>query len=278
MKFAENDIDDQKLIEEINKLDDDVIKEDKNKSKTIIHINRNIFFVTLLILILLIYSIYNLLTTKDDIEKQEWDSSNGIKEGIKYVKEESYNYFLEEDKSYYNEFEKSKENLNSNFYKIDNNLILEILNDNEKPISRINAYIIFYDGENNIIDIKENYVDFINAKSKFYINHIESFSDYERYDVKFVKSYYFVEDEEVKNNEISFSSRITNSKVEIKFQNNSENRIGNVDFQIIYYDNDKEIIDIENVYEFDVKKNETRYLSGYNNNFAYYEVNLVYSK
>lgn len=276
MTFKDIEIDDEKLMDEIDSLESDHESSDSSKSdfssnhkETSKKFNYNLFFVVLLVLVILAYLVY------------ERASSYGFEESVidrlpmgtieKLTGDEIEDYIVKKSEVFdiaalEREFKDQKDNLVTNTtIGQDKNLIVSIENKNKEPVNYLDCYVIFYDGEGYPIDVKEEFVDFIDSRKKEYIVFYDCLENYERVDVLIKKTNYYDDGFENLSKYIEFGYYEDEDMIYISGENNSSRMIDEAKFEILFFDENNQVMDISELYEFDIGKNKKFEISAYNN-------------
>lgn len=162
-----------------------------------------------------------------------------------------------------------------------------VKNANNLDVKDISVEIVFYDGEGKIIEIDCGDITFLPAGMSRYIYFYDTPEKYERYDVliqvdKETQDYYASCMQDV-----SYECLLNSEEDEliIRGKNNSQDTIDTVVFEIIYYDEKDNVIAVEELYEFDIRRNKTfeieEYISLYDSEsydeipYSRYEIRLV---
>lgn len=264
------EIDNEKLMNELDNLEDDANSKNAiSKEKG----NRKLIIIILLIIII------------------------GI--GIYFYKQyESYDFYDEYTYSNYEyeqemeeaKFEIEKANLviADGTVNVNGELVIKIVNENMKVMNDLEIYAIFYDNENKIIDMSEEYIEHLSENSSYYLKFEETPKNFTRYDIFIDKEYFYDDDKEDYDlsQNLEFAHELKDDTIYVYAKNNSEEMISNANFSIVYYDNDKKILDMEKIWIYDLKKGKTGKVIGYgvyNINegeyvpFSSYEVILDYA-
>lgn len=277
-----DDFNNKRLLDEIDGLENDSVikmKENDIKSRPGISVE-SIILITLIIAVIIggVYVYYNsndghIMKSSEILEFYETydNNSEGIGlfdddeyfTGVDVSENESYEQIIEraEDK-----FAKQKENLvvSQKVMNVNKQLIVCLENKNQEIIYDIDVYAVFYDGENNIVGIDKDGIDVINFNSKKYILFYETPETFERYDI-FISKTYFETDNyiELLNDKIEYSDGIVDDKIEINFKNNADKLVDAIRFSIVYYDENNNILDIEETIDVDIKKNKSGTINAY---------------
>lgn len=258
-------IDNDKLLSEIDSLEDErevTAKSNKNKFSLIIVI------IALLGLSILYFGSYNDYDLFEDTDK----------EITSYVEKE------EELKS---KFEEQKDNIiiKNTFFSKNKELMVLISNNNNEVITDLRVEVVFYNGENKIIEIDSAIVNIIEKEAECYIKFLNTPEEFERYDFLISKDYYWYDNLEYVTNQISYEVIEKNDNNNLVVKNNYSKDISEVDFQIVYYDENNNVIDAENIHIDELKKNSTQteelYLELFDNktydqiDYKRYEIKLL---
>lgn len=262
--------DNKDLLDEIDKLDDteEVVKEKNSLHEKI--------FTAIIILIIIgaLTMLYFSYTGKYIVTNKENKSENisSYLENIVYeeniedennVEEIDYEVLKQQQ---IEKFEEQKNGLNFTVQTNDiNKKLLAVLhNSNQENISNIKVQVIFYDVENKPVKIDENPINIIEANMDYYMVFNDTPDNYARYDFLITK-------EDHNFDYTSYSNSITyevqereNGKVEIIGKNNSDTKIQELNFFVIYYNENNEIISVKIVNDYDVKKNKEFKIDFYN--------------
>lgn len=254
-----DDFNNKKLMDEIDELENNNVIDGSSEvinSKNGISVKNIIIIVIIIAIVVFLYTCY---TNYDgDIKSMLYD----------YEDYEEFDY-----ESYQKELEKAEENFTTqkeNFIlskigrNVNGNLLLSLENKNRENFKDVEVYAVFFDGEDKIIGIDQYSVTYIKGESKIYFSLYEVPDTFEKCDF-FITKRYFETDEytEIFNDKIEFITKVVDENVEINFRNNSDETIDTVNFSIIYYDKDKNILDIEEIFEFDIEPNKTKTVYGY---------------
>lgn len=275
MSFEDRKIDDRKLMDEIDELEDNFQENVIIDSKINKHsFRKNLIFVILLVIVLVSYVIYE----KYVIQKNNY--------GSYYENFEDYNKKQEIEKA---EFEILKKNINV-ILKKDNlqygNIIVGLENNNEKDIYDFDINLIFYDSLNNPIDINSKILNCIESGKKTYIKFEDYPDEYERFEVLITKKSFYNESQESLSSKIDYKVYDENNLIKIKGRNHSSKKIDRMQFDIVYYNENKEVIGISNMYFYDIKPEKEFELNDYGPyntknyesiDYSSYEINLVYA-
>lgn len=308
-----DDFENKRLIEEIENLENDstegVIKGSPIKQKKKFD-SENIVFIFVIIVVVIagIYVYFkNPQATEEMFEEysKETIGEEVSVEDISLIPTDSFSFFdfseeYEEDLSYEDfenlikqkedDFRKQKENLivTEKILDVNKNLIACIENRNDVPLIDMEMYAVFFDGENNIIEVTSDYLDAIAANSKYYFNVNYTPENYEKCEI-FITKRYFDDEEYIKlyNDKITFTDSIDNDRqIEIKATNNADEMIDYINFSVVYYDENDKILCVDNTSISELKKNKSDVTTVYGGwdiekeeyiNYDHYEVILNYA-
>lgn len=253
-------MDGKKVIDEINSLDEDsdfIIKSNKKG------INVGTIFLIILIIIL-IAGVY-LYSTKDKRLAQEALTDFG-----KYLSENP-DYFYNEDLDYEviseneDNFEEESKNLKiiKEFQDVNKNLGIILNNQNENTVTGILVQVIFYNNENKPIKINDYVINILEPNLDYYIIFNENPENFERYEFLITKEY---EDPSIKSlkNSITYDVKDKNeNEIVITGENSSSETIKELEFFLIYYDENNNILGVDTIYEYDIDKNNKFKIESY---------------
>lgn len=308
-----DDFENKRLIEEIENLENDstegAIKGSPiNQKKKFDSENIVFIFVIIVVVIAGIYVYFkNPQATEEMFEEysKETIGEEVSVEDISLIPTDSFSFFdfseeYEEDLSYEDfenlikqkedDFRKQKENLivTEKILDVNKNLIACIENRNDVPLIDMEMYAVFFDGENNIIEVTSDYLDAIAANSKYYFNVNYTPENYEKCEI-FITKRYFDDEEYIKlyNDKITFTDSIDNDRqIEIKVTNNADEMIDYINFSVVYYDENDKILCVDNTSISELKKNKSDVTTVYGGwdiekeeyiNYDHYEVILNYA-
>jgi len=271
MNFDNRDIDEEKLLDEIDRLDDTSNLDSrsnskKSKNKTL-KINKNVSIVILLIVVLIAYvlcekyfknsySYQNKNLTVEDYDRQISNNKENFESLKKYLKIENF---------------------------IEENGDIIVLLDNNTNIEMDDFYvnIVFFDGENNIIDIKNNYIDYIGKEQKRYISfNYNLISNYERIETVITKNDFYDMDRTNVTEFVDYSVVEFGDKLIINVDNNAPNGIKDILFEVVYFNSDGKVLDCfwATNYGITKKNSKIEFYTPYGiEENAKYEVNLIYA-
>ncbi len=263
-------IDNEKLLSEIDSLEDDKMNSKKNNKN---NLNLIIVIIALMGLSILYFGSYN-----------NYDLSEITEEDYSDEEIESY---IEKEEDIKRKFEEQKNNIiiKDTFFSKNKELILTLSNNNKETVTDLKIEVVFYNGENKIIEIDSANVNIIEKESECYVKFFNTPKEFERYDFLISKDYYWYDNLEYVTNQISYEVVENKGIKNLEVKNNYSKDISEVDFQIIYYDENNNVIDIENLYINSLKKNKIKtnelYLYIFDNetyekiDYKRYEINLL---
>lgn len=258
MNFDDREIDDEKLMSEIDKLDTDYVvnsREEAPKTKKKFLINENILFVFLLIIVLFAYVLYDNFA-KRNVSKEESKQNYELQENT--AEKNTFNIeSLKENIENEDEFNKAKQKIEivSKDIGIDNNLIICLKNNNSNSLFEFDVFAIYYDGDNIPIKIRQERVNCIDPNEEIYVS-FDEVEGYERFDILITKDYFFNDNESLKRN-VKYETYKQGEKIKIKGKNISNSKLSNIDFQIVYLDQNGKALGLTKEYKYDVGKNKT---------------------
>lgn len=263
-----NNINNEKLLLEIDSL------ENENGATTKIKNNKIgliIFIILLIGLSVLYFGNYNNLFENIDEE---------------YSDEEILNYMSKEENAK-NKFEEQKNNIiiKNTLFSKNKELMAIISNNNSEAITDLKVEVVFYNGENKIVEIDSAILGIVEKDTEAYVKFLNTPEEFERYEFFISKDYYWYDNLEYVTNQISYEIVDNRDFKNLVVKNNSSKDISEVDFQIVYYDENNTVIDVENAYVEELKKNRTQtrkiYLDIWDNKtynkieYNRYEINLL---
>lgn len=273
-----DDFENKRLMEEIDKLENDpAIQTEEGAVKNRNTVLENIIF--LIIIIAVIIGVIYLYSTKEDfkdatiLQEAEMIADSESYTDDKKVYQVDEDYIVDDndyDASYESaekKFAEQRENIivSKTILNTDKNLILCLNNQNKSTIPNVYIYVVFYDGENNIIGIDYTTIEILMGEAERYITFTKTPENFERVDTFITKEYFGDSTNTILNDKISYEIKENKEDytVDIEVKNNSDREIDIAEFSIIYYDVDGNILDVENKYSFDIKKNRTDTISLY---------------
>lgn len=266
-----DNIDNEKLLSEIESLDDENEESSNNLNKN----NKGsiIFIIVLLGLTILYFggTYYNSFFEKanDNYYEEQIDS------------------YLEQEEKSRNNFEEQKKNISikQSFFSANKELIAVLENNNAEIVTDLLVEVIFYDGENKPIEIDSDKVSIIEKNSKCYVKFLDTPENFERYEFLISKEYYWYDNLEYVTDQISYEIEKNDEYTNLIVKNNYSKKVSEVCMQIVYYDKNNVVIDVEDVTIWDLKKNKSKkeelYLSIWDNDtyepidYNRYEINLI---
>ena len=250
-----NELDNQKLMDELDGLDDD---ENSKKAQVRGKLKKNkeniIIAIILIVVVGIVLYYYNY---KGDSEYSDEDYESY--EDYIDINENVYDYEVQEQIRKSN-FETQKQNIQivKQSISINNELILNMTNQNNEDITDILVYVVYYDESNKIIDIKKQYIDYFKANSSRFLKFEELPKNQVRYETFITKEDFY--DESYKdyylNDYISIANELKNGEINITLKNNYTEEINCVGFSIVYYDLQDNILDVKETYIYDIKSGD----------------------
>lgn len=204
----------------------------------------------------------------------------------KYYEEQIDNY-LEKEKLYRSNFENQKKNISikESFFSKNKELIAVLENDNEEVVTDLLVEVIFYDGDNKPIEIDSDAVSIIEKNSKCYVKFLETPENFERYEFLISKEYYWYDNLEYITDKISYEIEPEDEYIYLTVKNNYSKEVSEIYMQLLYYDEDDKVIDVEDIIIHDLKKNKSQteelYVALFDNDtyeiidYDRYELNLL---
>lgn len=247
-----NELDNQKLMDELDGLDDD---ENSKKAQVRGKLKKNkeniIIAIILIVVVGIVLYYYNY--------KSDSEYSDEYYEDYRDINEDVYDYEVQEQIRKSN-FETQKQNIQivKQSISINNELILNMTNQNNEDITNILVYVVYYDESNKIIDIKKQYIDYFKANSSRFLKFEELPKNQVRYETFITKEDFY--DESYKdyylNDYISIANELKNGEINITLKNNYTEEINCVGFSIVYYDLQDNILDVKETYIYDIKSGD----------------------
>lgn len=234
-----NKVENEELLIEIDSLDDEPKANTKEKTKLK---ENKIWLIIVLIALVGLGSLYFRDTSTSETDYSDEDY-------IEYEKQVAI-------------FEEQKDNLviessNLNFNK---ELIAIVANKNDETITDITVEVIFYDGDNKPIEIDSSQIEVLGSNSEGYVKFYDTPENFERYEFLISKEYYLYTNTDV-GQYISYEIVESDSYAQddsLVIKNNYDKTISEASFQIVYYDEDDKIIDVENINFYEIKKKRTQ--------------------
>ena len=247
-----NELDNQKLMDELDGLDDD---ENSKKAQVRGKLKKNkeniIIAIILIVVVGIVLYYYNY--------KGDSEYSDEYYEDYIDINDDVYDYEVQEQMRKSN-FETQKQNIQivKQSISINNELILNMTNQNNEDITNILVYVVYYDESNKIIDIKKQYIDYFKANSSRFLKFEELPKNQVRYETFITKEDFY--DESYKdyylNDYISIANELKNGEINITLKNNYTEEINCVGFSIVYYDLQDNILDVKETYIYDIKSGD----------------------
>lgn len=247
-----NELDNQKLMDELDGLDDD---ENSKKAQVRGKLKKNkeniIIAIILIVVVGIVLYYYNY--------KGDSEYSDEYYEDYIDINKDVYDYEVQEQMRKSN-FETQKQNIQivKQSISINNELILNMTNQNNEDITDILVYVVYYNESNKIIDIKKQYIDYFKANSSRFLKFEELPKNQVRYETFITKEDFY--DESYKdyylNDYISIANELKNGEINITLKNNYTEEINCVGFSIVYYDLQDNILDVKETYIYDIKSGD----------------------
>lgn len=264
--------DNKDLLDEIDKLEDneDVVKEKSEQPTSHEKIFTVVIVIIIIIALAMLYLFYkgnyrvssNKKNAKEDLStylegfydytNEDFDDED--EEFDDYDDYADYDEYNEQKRQAIEKFETQKANLTitNQSMSVDNELIIGIHNGNQERVSDLSVQVIFYDAENKPIKIDDDYID-IEANMDYYITFYETPKEYARYDFLLTKDFLPEEIYISHKNDISFETKDTTTEIEITGKNNSNEEIDYIEFEVVYYNENNQIIGAEVSAEYEIE-------------------------
>lgn len=287
------ELDNKKLMDDLNELEDDENSKKAQFKQKIKNNKENIIIVIAIILLILCIIIYynNRMNNEDDVISFEDDYSDYLSDFDEYILEEKYNdtdyesiddneisnienyneedIYSEENNVYSNSDEYEEERVKARFeaqksnilvsntaISVNKKIIATITNNNAESIYGVSVYAVFYNEANQIMEITTDVIGLLKPNSSYYWKLEDTPEGYTRYDIFIKKDVYMYEDDfEYRNEDILYTDTLNGRKVTIDVNNTTEEDIDYVEFSIIYYDSQNNILDLETVSGYDLAGN-----------------------
>ncbi len=252
--------DNKDLLNEIDKLEDnEEILEEAEKSTSHEKIFTIIVILIIIVALFMMYLSYKGTYIVSNKENKQDDFSayldvNNNEENNIQNEEIDYEELERQKKE---KFEQQKNNLiiTSQILDIDGKLIATIYNGNEEGIDNVLVQVIFYNGEDKPIKIDERTIDVFDSQSEYFLFFEHTPKAYERCEFLITKENFYNSYNSNRNKiSFSFEEKSDQNIIEISGKNESEHKIQRVNFAIIYYDENDQIIAIREGSEYDIKK------------------------
>ena len=263
-----DDFENKRLLEEIEKLDNDPCvenREDTEKEKKLVAENF-IFFAIIIIVVFGVLYLYNSKDNGTKLEKVEAQVEDTIKETTngKEIPQISKDYYIDEE-NYESSYDKAQRNFEEqrknivtkeNILNLNKDLILLLENQNESSIPSVQVYVVYYDGANKIIGIDKEFLEVLVGKTETYIPFANPPEGFERVDAFVTKDYFNDSLGILLNDKLKYKAKEDGkgNLEEIEIVNNSDKKVDVVELVVIYYDTSDNILAIENKSCFDLKK------------------------
>ena len=272
-----DDFENKRLLEEIDKLDNEPgisTEEGAIKTKNLV-VENFIFFAIIIAVVLGVVYLYSSKGNATKLEKvvevsdEKAKENNFEKETPQIAKEYNIDHdnYEESTNNAKKHFESQKENIivTKNMLNINKEFVLCLNNKNVESIPNISVYIVFYDGENNIIGIEESMIEVLVGNAERYITFENPPENFEKTEVFVTKKYFSDSIGTLFNNELSYKAREDGQGKleEIEILNTSDKKIDIIEFSVIYYDSKDELLTVESRYCFDLKKGKSEKVDFY---------------
>ena len=273
MNFDNREIDDKKLLEEIDSLDSDydVVdkKDSKNKEDVIESKNKkrnNIGIIILLVVVLIAYLCYEKIIKEDSLkyfynkttDKIETEQAKDL--SIEPKKEDSYfeKIDTDEEDSLFEKIDVDKKDIerrkefnearklveikickNTEF----GDIYAQLKNNSNYDFDDFSVFALFYDEEGEILDIEEEKIDYMEANSEMWAEFYAPDIQYAKCDFLLVKDYF-----DDKNNYLNLKENVSytiseeENNIYINVKNNSDHEIYEVLFLIEYFDENEKLV------------------------------------
>lgn len=255
--------DNKDLINEIDKLDDNAeVSEEKEKSTS----HEKVFTVVIVMIIIAALAMFYLSYKGTYIVSNKENKRDDYSAYLKNVDINEENTNTTNEKLSYEEQENQKvelakvqlENVSITYQSrdIEGHLIAVLHNGNQESVENILVQVIFYNGENKPIKITEYRTYMVDGGTDYYMTFIDTPEEYERCDFLISKDiYYIVYDS--RRNDISFNVEESDENtIKIYAKNNSDYKIREVLFALVYYNENDQIISISERASYTIKKNK----------------------
>lgn len=282
--------DNKDLLNEIDKLDDNEENiDEKEKSTSHEKVFTIVIVAIIIVSLFMLYLSYKGTYIVSNKENKQDDFSMyldnvDINDNNNEVEYEEIDY-AELERQKIEKFEQEKINLaiTSQVLDIDNKLIATIHNGNQETIESVLVQVIFYDGEDKPIKIDENIIDIFDPETDYYMHFQNTPKGYERCDFLITKKDYYSYYNSRKN-DITFNIEEKEGfdgkkEIEVIGKNNSEDKIQIINFAIIFYNENDQIIALREQSQYDVKK-QKEFKMKLNSELYSYETfeNIPYSR
>lgn len=199
-----------------------------------------IIVICILIFIFIIY-----INNIDDLDYEFDDKYN------------SSNYDYESEVVKFNENDRKNIIITDEIFNINRKLILGVQSQNTETISDIEVYVVFFDGEEKIVGIEENRIEYLIPNNKYYILFEETPENFESYKIFINKDIFLPFNNNLLNDFIEYKQIEEDGELKIEVKNNWSNTIDDINFTVLYYNEKNMIIDIAEYNCFDLKSNKT---------------------
>ena len=242
-----DNIDSKRLFSEIDSLDDEV-------DSSLNNYNHHKISGLLVIILIIVLIALSLLYFGDTNQQDFFEEKNE-----EYSQQQIENYLKQEDIAR-DSFKVQKDNIqiSNSYLNYNKELIAIISNDNDETITDLKVEVIFYDEENKPIEIDANDISILENNSKCYVKFVETPENFERYEFLISKDYYWYDNLEYVTEQISYEINENEDYLDLVVHNNYSKDISEASFQILFYDEMDNVMDVENIYLTEIEKNETQ--------------------
>ncbi len=174
-----------------------------------------------------------------------------------YDKYSNSNYDYESEVTKFNENDRKNINITDEIFNINRKLILGVQSQNTETISDVEVYVVFFDGEEKIVGIEKNGIEYLIPNNKYYILFEKTPENFESYKIFINKDIFLPFNDNLLNDFIEYKQIEEDGESKIEVKNNSSNIIDNINFTVLYYNEKNIIIDIAEYNCFDLKSNKT---------------------
>lgn len=256
----------RKVIDEINSLDDDNDSAIKS-AKRGINVGTIIFIIAIF---LLIFGAY-MYSTKDKRSAQEALTEFG--EYISENKQQFYNGEIDYEELNEKEnmrFEEEADNITiaKEFIDINKDLGIVINNHNSSTTKGILIQVIFYNFEDKPIKISEHYINILEPNIDYYITFSDTPKEYNRYEFLISKDYDNYSIKALTTGITYKVEEINENEFAIFGKNGSFEKVDEVEFFVVYFDEEDNILAVETCNEYDIGKNKEFEIEEYKKLYA----------
>lgn len=299
-------MDNKKLIEEIDKLENEPIKE---KTRDAIFTKKNKSYENILLAIIIGIIILCVCLSYNDFEIFNFSESGSSENSMEEYEEDSKVSILDfenlDDKNNVEDIEKTeikqdkemtqdemKEKFKQQKEKIivkegiitkSNKLMVVLENQNSELIENFEVFAIFYDGNDQICKIDSKSMVALKPNSVAYVDFNKNIETFERYEIFIAKEYYYNSRHIFLDDYVKYVANKDEEsrKILIDIKNNSNKKIDCISFSVVLYDKNNNIVQVVSDTEYDIKKNgkgEASIYVPWNTEYDRYEVVLNYAQ